>query len=58
MYVAALAQFKDIEYSVVESDRIFTVKIKKSRTTAQTVTLSTQFIEETAMSKELIVVSQ
>ena len=58
MYVAALAQFKDIEYSVVESDRIFTVKIEKSGTTAQTITLSTQFIEETAMSKELIVVSQ
>ena len=54
MYVAALAQFKDTEYSVVEGDRIFTVEIEKSGTTAQTVTLSIQFVEGTAMSKELL----
>ena len=54
MYVATLAKFKDIEYSVVEGARIFRVDLKKTGTTAQTVTLSIQFVEGTAMSKELL----
>ena len=54
MYVAAVAKFKDIEYSVVEDDSMFRVEIEKTGTTAQTVTLSIQFIGGTAMSKELL----
>ena len=54
MYVAAFAKFKDIAYSVVEGDRIFTVEIEKTGTTAKIITLSIQFVEGTAMSKELL----
>ena len=53
MYVVASASFKDTEYSVVEGDRIFRVEIEKVGIIAQAVTLSIQFIEGTAMSKEL-----
>ena len=54
MYVAALAKFKDTEYSVIEGERMFRVEIEKTGTTAQTVTLSILFIGGTAMSKELL----
>ena len=49
-----MAKFEDIEYSVVEGDRIFRVEIEKTGTTAQTVTLSIQYVAGTAMSKELL----
>ena len=54
VYVAALAKLKDIEYSVVEGDRMFRVEIEKVGTTAQAVTSVIQFIEGTAMSKKLL----
>ena len=53
MYVAALAKFKDIEYSVVEGAMMFRVEIEKIGATVQKVTLSIQFIEGSAMSKLL-----
>ena len=54
MYVAALAKFKDVEYSVVEGDGIFRVEIEKTGTTAQMVALLIEFVAGTAMSKELL----
>ena len=49
-----MARFKDIEYSVVEGARVFRVELEKVGTTAEMVSLSIQFIEGTAMSKELL----
>ena len=52
IFVAAVAQFRDTAYSVVEGRRNFSVVIEKDGRNAQMVTLSVQFLAGSAMSKE------
>ena len=52
IFVVAVAQFRDIAYSVVEGRKKFSVVIEKDGRNAQMVTLAVQFLAGSATSKE------
>ena len=49
-----MVRFKDAAYTVVEEDAMFSVVIEKVGSNDQAVTVSVQFISESAISKQLL----